>query len=99
LDAFTTLGAWRPAEHTRRALRADGVRVLAPRPTRDPASPLTARELQIATLVAEGLTNPEIAARLVLSVRTVTSHLEHIYGRLEIGSRTALARWMTDRDR
>ncbi|HEY1970928.1 MAG TPA: AAA family ATPase [Pseudonocardia sp.] len=99
LDAFTALGAWRRAERTRRALRADGVRVLPPRAVRDPECPLTARELEIATLVAEGLTNQEIAARLVVSVRTVTSHLEHIYQRLGIGSRTVLARWVTDRGR
>lgn len=98
LDEFTALGAWRRAERTRRALRAVGVRVVAPRAARDPGCPLTGRELEIAGLVTEGLTNPEIANRLVLSVRTVTSHLEHIYRRLEIGSRTALARWMTDRD-
>jgi ATP/maltotriose-dependent transcriptional regulator MalT len=98
LDEFTALGAGRRAERTRRALRADGVRVVAARATRDPACPLTARELEIAGLVTEGLTNPQIATRLVLSVRTLTSHLEHIYTRLEIGSRTALARWMTDRD-
>jgi DNA-binding NarL/FixJ family response regulator len=96
LEAFTVLGARRHAERARRSLRADGVRVLAPRPARDSASPLTPRELEIARLVAGGLSNPEIADRLVLSVRTVTSHLEHVYGRLGIGTRTALARWITD---
>jgi DNA-binding NarL/FixJ family response regulator len=46
----------------------------------------------VALLVAEGLTNAEIAERLTVSVRTVTSHLDHIYGRLGINSRAALAR-------
>lgn len=52
--------------------------------------------MEVARLVAEGLTNAEIADKLVLSIRTVESHLDHIYGRLAISSRVALAAWVTE---
>jgi predicted ATPase len=52
---------------------------------------LTAREREVAALVAEGLTNKEIAARLFLSKRTVDAHLEHILGKLGCGSRLQVA--------
>jgi len=54
---------------------------------------LTGRELEIADLVAARLTNREIAGRLYISIRTVTSHLDHIYTKLGISSRDALAAW------
>lgn len=50
---------------------------------------LTAREGEIMVLVAEGLTNAQIAARLVLSTGTVRSHLDHIYAKLGVHTRTA----------
>jgi DNA-binding CsgD family transcriptional regulator len=53
---------------------------------------LTKRELEVARLVARGLTNAEIADRLSIKLRTVTTHLDHIYTRLDIRTRTALAR-------
>jgi DNA-binding CsgD family transcriptional regulator len=53
--------------------------------------PLTARERQVATLAAEGLTNLRIARKLQLSVRTVETHLAHAYGKLGISTRAALA--------
>ena len=52
---------------------------------------LTAREREVAEVVAEGLSNREVANRLFISVRTVTSHLDHIYTKLGIGSRRELA--------
>ena len=55
--------------------------------------PLTARELEVAGLVAEGLTNREIAHQLYISIRTVTSHLDHIYTKLGVPSRGALTDW------
>src|SRR3984957_6999918 len=55
---------------------------------------LTRREKEIAALVAAGLGNREIAARLFLSKRTVDSHLEHIFTKLGFSSRTQLASWV-----
>jgi DNA-binding CsgD family transcriptional regulator len=59
--------------------------------------PLSARQLEVSRLVAEGLTNAAIAEQLGISTRTVTSHLDHIYARLEINSRAALTRWIVER--
>lgn len=56
---------------------------------------LTARELEVATLIAEGLSNQAIAARLWLSRRTVETHLSAIYRKCGIPSRSALASLMT----
>lgn len=95
LTTFDRLGAARYADRARRALRSLGVRLTSARSGRRPDDPLSRRELEVARLVAAGLTNAEIAGRLVLSVRTVESHLDHIYGRLGISSRTALAAWVT----
>ncbi len=61
------------------------------RPVRSAVYELTERQLDIARLVAVGLTNTAIAERLQISPRTVTSHLDHIYTRLCINSRAALA--------
>jgi DNA-binding NarL/FixJ family response regulator len=52
---------------------------------------LTDREREVAWLVATGITNREIAARLVLSEKTIERHLSRIFGKLEIPSRAALA--------
>jgi predicted ATPase/DNA-binding CsgD family transcriptional regulator len=55
---------------------------------------LTSREREIAALVAEGLSNRQIAERLVISKRTVDAHIEHIYGKLGVSSRVQLASWL-----
>ena len=96
LAAFEAMGAARYADRARRALRTLGVRLPAVRRDRRAADPLSRRELEVAGLVAKGLTNAEIAEQLVLSVRTVETHLAHIYGRLGISSRAALAVWVTE---
>jgi ATP/maltotriose-dependent transcriptional regulator MalT len=98
LATFETVSAARYADRARRALRNLGVRVPSARSGRDTDQRLSRREMEVARLVAEGLTNTEIAQRLVLSVRTVESHLDHIYGRLGISSRAALAAWVTAGD-
>ena len=50
---------------------------------------LSARETQVLQLVAQGMSNQEIAAELYLSLATVKSHLAHVYTKLDVGSRTA----------
>lgn len=59
--------------------------------------PLTAREAQVAGLVAEGLTNGEIAQRLAVAPRTVDAHLEHIRNKLGFRSRTQVGVWAAER--
>ncbi len=58
-------------------------------------SPLTRREREVAGLVAEGLTNREIAARLFLSERTAENHVQHILTKLGLGNRSQIAVWAT----
>src|SRR5207249_1344954 len=86
LERFDALGAARWSEKT----AAD----LARLPGRRPADKhgLTVREREIAELVAAGLANKEIAARLFVSLRTVETHLSKAYDKLGVRSRTELAR-------
>jgi DNA-binding NarL/FixJ family response regulator len=94
LAAFDRLGARPLADRARRLLRALGERPAAP--PRAATGELSERELQVVRLVAVGLSNAEIAGRLFISPRTVTTHLQHVYGRLGLGSRTALTRWVLE---
>lgn len=65
----------------------------------DPPSGLTRRELEIAGLLAEGLTNREIAARLVISTRTAETHVDNILTKLGMTSRTQVAAWVAEQPR
>ncbi|MEV4835854.1 response regulator transcription factor [Nonomuraea sp. NPDC049486] len=56
---------------------------------RTPADPLSARELEVLDLIAQGTTNREVAARLFVSEATVKSHLLHIYAKLGVNDRAA----------
>jgi DNA-binding CsgD family transcriptional regulator len=56
---------------------------------------LTARELEVAALVAEGLTNKEVAARLLLSVRTAENHVLNVMNKLGLDNRAQVAAWYT----
>src|SRR5262249_33760190 len=54
---------------------------------------LTRRERDVAVLVARGLSNGEIAGELVISPRTVETHVEHIMDKLGVGTRAQIAAW------
>ena len=83
--AAVALGLARPASDTAAA---------AGRAT---ASVLSRREDEVADLVAEGLTDREIATRLVISQRTAESHVQHMLAKLGFRSRTQIATWVTQR--
>jgi predicted ATPase/DNA-binding CsgD family transcriptional regulator len=70
---------------------------LGPSTARDPWAPLTKRERDIAGLVADGLSNREIAERLVIAKRTVETHVEHILAKLSFSSRAQIAAWVAER--
>jgi DNA-binding CsgD family transcriptional regulator len=104
-EAFAA--AWATGEELpwqRAAAEAQSVMVVAGRP--DHADPdhrpsssigeLSRRELEVLGLVAEGLTNAQVAERLFLSPRTVNAHLTSIYQKLEVGSRSAAVRIAVD---
>ena len=97
---------WRIAWNTGRTMLLDDVLHEAldssesGRPTQRPSAGasghpagLTVREVEVLRLVAEGLTNSEVAERLSLSPRTVGQHLRSIYNKLDVGSRTAATRF------
>jgi ATP/maltotriose-dependent transcriptional regulator MalT len=66
-------------------------------PSDQASSPLTRRESQVADLVAQGMSNKEIAASLVISLRTAEGHVEHILTKLGFTSRAQIATWVTAR--
>jgi pimeloyl-ACP methyl ester carboxylesterase/DNA-binding CsgD family transcriptional regulator len=57
---------------------------------------LTGRELEVATLIAEGLTNQAIASRLSVAPRTAEAHVENIRRKLQVRSRAQIAAWVTE---
>lgn len=63
-----------------------------------PQGGLTRRELDVLRLVAEGLTDREVADALFLSVRTVHAHLRSIYAKLAVSSRIAATRYFMERE-
>jgi DNA-binding NarL/FixJ family response regulator len=70
----------------------------APAATSGPGYPdgLTPREVEVLRVVAEGLTNGQVAERLVISPRTVDTHLTSIYGKIGVSSRSAATRYAID---
>jgi ATP/maltotriose-dependent transcriptional regulator MalT len=90
LDTFERLSAEPWARHARAELRASGARPRSHDPS--PLSDLTPRELQVALVVADGATNREAASQLFLSPKTVDYHLQNIFRKLGVRSRTELTR-------
>ena len=88
-DQFTSIGMEAFAERARRELLATGEKVR--KRTVETRDELTAQEEQIAGFARDGLTNPEIGARLFLSPRTVEWHLHKVFAKLGIHSRRELA--------
>ena len=93
-DGFTAMGMEAFVERARRELLATGETVH--KRTVQARYELTAQEVQIARLAGDGFSNPEIAAQLFLSTRTVEWHLRKVFSKLGIGSRRELGRVLAD---
>jgi DNA-binding CsgD family transcriptional regulator len=93
-DRFTAMGMEAFAERARRELLATGETVH--KRTAQARYELTAQEVQIARLAGDGLSNPEIAAQLFLSTRTVEWHLRKVFSKLGISSRRELDRALAE---
>jgi DNA-binding CsgD family transcriptional regulator len=93
-ELFSTIGAPAFAKRAARELLATGERARAR--TSDTRGDLTAQESQIAQLACDGLSNPEIGARLFISPRTVEYHMHKVFTKLAISSRGELPRVLGD---
>jgi DNA-binding NarL/FixJ family response regulator len=87
-----------PIDDLKRAVEASarGESVLSPtiatrlmHQVRDPGSPISDRELEVLSLIAQGRSNREVAAELFISEATVKTHLLHVYGKLGVNDRAA----------
>jgi DNA-binding CsgD family transcriptional regulator len=87
-DMFSSMGMEAFAERTRRELLATGE--IVRKRTMDTHDELTRQEKQIALMARDGLSNPEVGARLFLSPRTVEWHLRKVFAKLNISSRKEL---------
>jgi DNA-binding NarL/FixJ family response regulator len=90
---FEQLGAGRAAKHADKLVANLGGRSSAAA-----RAGLTRRELEVLSLVAQGLSNRQIAERLVVSEHTVHRHLSNIYARLGVSSRAAAVALASERD-
>jgi DNA-binding NarL/FixJ family response regulator len=89
-DLFVAMGMEGFAERARRELMATGETVRKRTAEAGASEDLTPQEQQIALLVRDGLSNPEVGARLFLSPRTVEWHLRKVFAKLAISSRRQL---------
>ncbi|MDV9177417.1 helix-turn-helix transcriptional regulator, partial [Streptomyces sp. W16] len=100
LEAFDSFGAPHCAAQARAELRALGTPVgvtTLPAPgAQAPTTRLTAQQLMVARMAADGATNREIAVRLALSPRTIDHHLRGVFSRLGIRSRIELVRLLAE---
>jgi DNA-binding CsgD family transcriptional regulator len=95
VEVYTDLDAAADVARLQAEFRAHGIRRgphAKHRRARSGWESLTATEIKIAAFVEEGLSNPEIAARLLLSRRTVATHVSHILKKLDVNSRIDIAR-------
>ncbi len=95
VEIYTSLGAAADVARLQARFRAHGIRRgphAKHRQARSGWDSLTPTETKIAAFVEEGLSNPEIAARLLLSRRTVATHVSHILKKLDVHSRIDIAR-------
>jgi DNA-binding CsgD family transcriptional regulator/tetratricopeptide (TPR) repeat protein len=94
-EIYSSLGAAGDVARLQATFRAHGIRRgphAKHRRARSGWDSLTETEIKIAAFVQEGLSNPEIAAKLLLSRRTVATHVSHILKKLDVNSRTDIAR-------
>ncbi len=91
LAIFERLGAQPAIEEVRQKLRAAGVRNLPRATTRENPYGLTARQMDILALLAEGLSNAQIATRLSVSPKTVDHHVSAVLAKLDVHSREEAA--------
>jgi len=95
VEVYASLGAAADVARLQATFRAHGIRRgphAKHRRAQSGWDSLTATEIKIAAFVQEGLSNPEIAARLLLSRRTVATHVSHILKKLDVNSRIDIAR-------
>jgi DNA-binding CsgD family transcriptional regulator len=101
LTIYAKSGAGWDAGRVRSRLRAQGVRRRLVTPEREETgwAAMTDSELTVARLVAQGLTNREVAEQLFVSPHTVSSHLRRVFAKLDINSRVELTRLASDNPR
>ncbi|MGE0601486.1 MAG: AAA family ATPase [Dehalococcoidia bacterium] len=95
IATFDSMGATATADRARQELRRRGVLSLPPRPraaTRSNPAGLTNRQLEVARLIAQGLTNAEMAQRLYISEKTADHHVSAVLGKLGLASRRDVQR-------
>jgi DNA-binding CsgD family transcriptional regulator len=100
LEGYREIGARRDAARVRARLRELGIRRRHWSTTQRPASgwaALTATEQKVALLVAQGLTNRQVATQMFISPHTIKFHLSKIFGKLHIASRIELAHLIAER--